>query len=65
MVEDSETRDIEENVPEEGPVPVPAVHQMKHASQWCHFHKAVLNNGSMAHRLDNIPEGVEEEDYKN
>ena len=44
FVEES-TKEIEENVPDEGPIPVPSTQEMAKAENWRHFPLSVLRNG--------------------
>jgi hypothetical protein len=58
-VEDSETREIEENTPEEGEIVMPSTNQMKAASMWVHACKNILNNGTTSLKQPEAPEGEE------
>jgi len=62
MVEES-TTEIEENVPEEGPVPIPSVQQMCKADNWVHHPKSILNCCRVTLMEEEAPEGVEPEDF--
>ena len=61
MVEDSETREIEENIPDEGPAPVPTVASMKLAGNWCHHPRNILKKNTTVHSPPDLPEATEEE----
>lgn len=58
-VEDSETREIEENTPEEGEIVMPSTHQMKDPSMWVHASKNILLNGTTSLKQPEAPEGEE------
>lgn len=44
FVEES-TTEIEENVPDEGPIPIPSTDMMADPSFWCHFSNSILKCG--------------------
>jgi radial spoke head protein 4A len=48
-VEDSETREIEENTPEDGPVVFPTTYAMKEPGMWVHGKKGILKNAKTGH----------------
>lgn len=56
-VEDSETREIEENTPDEGEIPIPSTSAMNSLSMWCHFTKNILINGTTSLKQPEPPEG--------
>lgn len=58
-VEDSENREIEEDVPEEGPVIAIPTGQMKNLVNWVHFKKNLLKNGTLVVKM---PQQAEEEE---
>lgn len=47
-VEDN-AAEIEENVPEDAPVPVPTTHEMKNIESWCHYTRNILKTGRTTH----------------
>ena len=57
LVEDSETRDIEEFVPEEGELQMPSTHDMAKAENWVHYTQNILFNGRLNHMDPEVPEG--------
>lgn len=63
-VEDSETREIEENTPEEGDVVMPTTNQMKHLNMWVHANKNILKNGTTSLKQPEAPEGEEWDEDK-
>lgn len=58
-VEDSETRDIEENVPEEGEIVMPGTSEMNDLKMWVHATKNILKNGTTSLKTPEAPEGEE------
>lgn len=62
-MQEESTTEIEENVPEEGPVPVPSVKQMCDASHWVHHTKSILNCNRVTLMEEEAPEGIEPEDF--
>jgi len=52
--------EIEENVPEEGPVPMPAVTEMTKANMWVHHTRSILNCARTTVIESEAPEGVED-----
>jgi len=62
MVEES-TTEIEENVPEEGPVPVPSVKEMCKAENWVHHPKSILKCSRVTLMEEEAPEGIDPEDF--
>lgn len=65
-VEDSETREIEENTPEEGEIVMPKTSQMGSAGMWVHLNKNILKNGTTVMKTPEAPEGEEwDEDRTN
>lgn len=65
-VEDSETREIEENTPEEGEIQMPSTCDMKDMAKWCHANKNILKNGTTSLKQPEAPEGEEwDEDRTN
>ena len=58
-VEDSETREIEENTPEEGEILLPATSAMKNLDMWVHANKNILKNGTTSLKQPEAPEGEE------
>jgi hypothetical protein len=48
-VEDSETREIEENTPEDGPVVFPTTYAMREPGMWVHGKKGLLKNAKTGH----------------
>jgi len=65
-VEDSETREIEENTPEEGEIQMPSTCEMKDMSKWVHANKNILKNGTTSLKQPEAPEGEEwDEDRTN
>ena len=48
-VEDN-LNEIEENVPEEGPVPVPSTAEMCKPANWCHYTKNILKCNRLTHQ---------------
>lgn len=58
-VEDSETREIEENTPEEGEIVMPSTTQMKQLDMWVHATKCILKNGTTSLKTPEAPEGEE------
>lgn len=58
-VEDSETRDIEENTPEEGEIVLPSTNEMKSMGMWVHANKNILKNGTTSLKTPEAPEGEE------
>ena len=65
-VEDSETREIEENTPEEGDIVMPSTNQMKNLDMWVHLNKNILKNGTTSLKTPEAPEGEEwDEDRTN
>jgi len=55
--------EIEENVPEEGPVPIPSVTEMCNASNWVHHMKSVLKCDRTTLMEVEAPEGEEPEEF--
>jgi hypothetical protein len=65
-VEDSETREIEENTTEEGETVLPSTNQMKSLDSWVHANKNILKNGTTSLKQPEAPEGDEwDEDRTN
>lgn len=65
-VEDSETRDIEDNTPDEGEIVMPNTSQMKNLNMWVHGTKNILKNGTTSLKQPEAPEGEEwDEDRTN
>lgn len=65
-VEDSETREIEENTPEEGDIVMPTTTAMNAMSMWVHANKNILKNGTTSLKQPEAPEGEEwDEDRMN
>jgi hypothetical protein len=65
-VEDSETREVEENTPEEGDIVMPATNQMKSLEMWAHSNKNILKNGTTSLKTPEAAEGEEwDEDRTN
>lgn len=66
-VEDSESREVEENAPEDGSeVPLPTTSQMKSLDMWVHANKNILKNGTTSLKQPEAPEGDEwDEDRTN
>lgn len=56
-VEDSETREIEENIPEEGEIVLPTTSAMKSLQMWVHAYKNILKNGTTSLKTPEAPEG--------
>jgi len=48
-VEDSETREIKENTPEDGPVVFPTTYAMRELGMWVHGKKGILKNAKTSH----------------
>lgn len=63
-VEDSETREIEENTPEEGDIVMPTTNQMKSLDMWVHATKNILLNGTTSLKQPEAPEGEEWDEDK-
>lgn len=63
-VEDSETREIEENTPEEGEIVMPSTNQMKNLEMWTHLNKNILLNGTTSLKTPEAPEGEEWDEDK-
>lgn len=61
-VEDSETREIEENTPEDGPIVLPTTFAMREPNMWVHGKKGILINAKTAHSEPEQPEGSEDWD---
>ena len=53
--------EIEENVPEEGPVPIPPVSEMTKASNWVHHTKSILKCNRVALLEIETPENEDPE----
>lgn len=58
-VEDSDTREIEENTPEEGDIVLPTTKQMNSLEMWVHANKNILLNGTTSLKTPEAPEGEE------
>jgi radial spoke head protein 4A len=58
MVEDS-TVDVEENIPEEGPIPIPSTLNMAKAENWVHHAESILGCNRLRHLETEAPEGVD------
>jgi radial spoke head protein 4/6 len=58
LVEDSE-REIEDNVPEEGPIPIPSTPEMCSPSNWVHYTQNILGACRLTHLEPDVPEGFE------
>jgi hypothetical protein len=63
-VEDSETREIEENTPEEGEIVLPSTSAMKSLEMWVHASKNILKNGTTSLKQPEAPEGEEWDEDK-
>ena len=63
LVEDN-PRDIEDNTPDEGPIPVPSTKEMGKLENWVHYSQNILKECRIVHMERETPEGVEEEDFK-
>lgn len=61
-VEDSDTREIEENTPEEGDIVLPSTKQMNSLEMWVHANKNILLNGTTSLKTPEAPEGEEWDD---
>ena len=55
--------EIEENVPEDGPTPIPSVTEMCNASNWVHHMKSVLKCNRVALMEIEAPEGDDPEEF--
>lgn len=65
-VEDSETREIEQNTPEEGDYVWPSTSKMNSLNMWVHANKNILKNGTTSLKQPEAPEGEEwDEDRTN
>ncbi len=58
MVEDS-TVDVEENTPDEGPIPIPSTLNMAKAENWVHHAESILGCNRLRHLETEAPEGVD------
>jgi len=56
-LEDNE-KEIEDNVPEEGPVKIPSTDQMASLDNWVHHTQNILKNGRITHQEYEVPEGL-------
>lgn len=56
LVEDN-PREIEDNVPEEGPIPIPSTDEMARLESWVHYYPNILNAARLAHLEPEVPEG--------
>lgn len=63
LVEDSNT-EVEENTPEEGPVPVPSTRDMAKADNWVHYSRNILKCNRITHMEPTDVEDPEEEKKK-
>ncbi len=64
LVEDS-TTEIEENTPDEGPIPIPTTAQMGSADFWVHHTQNILLANRLAHMdPEEVPDDVDPEDVK-
>lgn len=63
LVEDS-TTEVEENVPEEGPVQVPSTRDMAKAENWVHYSRNILKCNRITHMEPTDVEDPEEEKKK-
>lgn len=65
-VEDSETREVEENTPEEGDIVMPSTSAMNALDMWVHANKNILLNGTTSLKQPEPPEGEDwDEDTTN
>jgi len=55
--------EIEENIPEEGPVPVPTVTEMSNLSNWVHHPKSILKCNRVGLVEMEAPEGEDPEEF--
>ena len=65
LVEDT-PREIEENQPDEGPIPIPSTLEMGKLSNWVHHTPNILNECRLVHMEREVPDGmdIDPEDYK-
>jgi len=52
--------EIEENLPEEGPTPIPSVTEMRKTDMWVHHMKSILLCNRTTLQEIEMPEGVED-----
>lgn len=65
-VEDSETREVEDNTPEEGEIVMPSTNGMNSLGMWVHATKNILKNGTTSLKAPEPPEGEDwDEDRTN
>ena len=57
--QEESTIEIEENVPEEGPVPVPTAEEMENKDNWLHYTRNILKCNRITHMDPPIPDGEE------
>lgn len=62
-MQEESTTEIEENIPEEGPTPIPSVKAMCSADNWVHHTKSILKCNRVTLIEEEAPEGVEPEDF--
>lgn len=58
-LQEESTKEIEENLPEEGDLLKPTTNEMKSASMWCHYTVGILKNCRTAHLDPEVPEGMD------
>jgi len=58
-INEENNREIEENIPDEGPVPIPSTVDMAKPENWLHFTPNILRAARLVHMEPEVPDGVE------
>ncbi len=62
--QEESTTEIEENTPEEGPIPVPSAAEMENKANWLHYTRNILNCNRITHMDPQVEEDQDPEDVK-